>query len=126
MPQRSRSWWATAFAAIVIGAIYLFGLLWQLPGRTAIGQGQFLVVAAVTVTLVSVFAVLLRMPGWSRRRWLWLVGLAAANLFVVNMGTNVGDFDPARKTVLAPEVQAVQAAAAATGNGCQRPARPCV
>ncbi len=57
---------------------------------------------------------LLRTPGWSRRRWLWLVGLAAANLFVVNMGTNVGDFDPARKTILAPEVQAVQAAAAAT------------
>lgn len=111
MPQRSRSWWATAYGAIVIGAIYLFGLLWQLPGRTAIGQGQFLIVAALTVTLVSVFAVLLRTPGWSRRRWLWLVGLVAANLFVVNMGTNVGDFDPARKTVLAPEVQAVHAAA---------------
>ena len=72
----------------VIGATYLFGLLWQLPGRTAIGQGQFLAVAAMTVTLVSVFAVLLRTPGWSRRRWLWLAALAAANLFVVNMGTN--------------------------------------
>lgn len=119
MPLRSRSWWATAYAAIIIGAAYLFGLLWQLPGRTAIGQGQFLAAAALTVTLVSVFAVMLRMPGWSRRRWLWLVGLAAANLFVVNMGTNVGDFDPARKTVLAPEVQAVQAAAstAADANG---------
>ena len=116
MPQRSRSWWATAYAAIVIGAVYLFGLLWQLGGRTAIGQGQFLVIAALTVTLVSVFTVLLRTPGWSRRRWLWLVGLAAANLFVVNMGTNVGDFSPARKTVLAPEVQAVQAAVTATGT----------
>ena len=114
MPQRSRSWWATAYAAVVIGAAYLFGLLWQLPGRTAIDQNQFLVIAALTVTLVSVYAVLLRTPGWSRRRWLWLVGLAAANLFVVNMGTNTGDFDPARKTILAPEVQAVQAAVAAT------------
>ena len=46
MPQRSRSWWATAFAALAIGATYLFGLLWQLPGRTAISQGQFLAVAA--------------------------------------------------------------------------------
>ena len=93
MPQRSRSWWATAFAAMVIGATYLFGLLWQLPGRTAISQGQFLAVAAMTVTLASVFAVLLRTPGWSRRRWLWLAALAAANLFVVNMGTNSSDFD---------------------------------
>ncbi|MFN8464607.1 MAG: hypothetical protein U0X20_03615 [Caldilineaceae bacterium] len=114
MPQRSRSWWATAYTAIIIGAVYLFGLLWQLPGRTAITQNQFLVVAALTVTLVSVYAVLLRTPGWSRRRWLWLIGLTAANLFVVNMGTNVADFDPARKTILAPEVQAVQAAMAAT------------
>ncbi len=114
MPPRSRSWWATAYAAIVIGAVYLFGLLWQLGGRTAIGQAQFLAAAALTVTLVSVYAVLLRTPGWSRRRWLWLLGLAAANLFLVNMGTNAGDFDPARKTILAPEVQAVQAAAAAT------------
>ncbi len=114
IPQRSRSWWATAYTATVIGAVYLFGLLWQLPGRTAISQNQFLVIAALTVTLVSVYAVLLRTPGWSRRRWLWLVGLAAANLFVVNMGTNAGDFDPARKTILAPEVQAVQAAVAAS------------
>lgn len=114
MPQRNRSWWATAYATIVIGAVYLFGMLWQLPGRTAIGQTQFLVVAALTVTLVSVYAVLLRTPGWSRRRWLWLVGLAAASLFVVNMGTNAGDFGPARKTILSPEVQALQAAVAAT------------
>ncbi len=114
MPQRSRAWWATAYTAIVIGAVYLFGLLWQLPGRTAVSQNQFLVIAALTVTLVSVYAVLLRTPGWSRQRWLWLVGLAAANLFVVNMGTNATDFDPARKTILAPEVQAVQAAVAAT------------
>jgi hypothetical protein len=113
MPQRSRSWWATAFAALLIGATYLFGLLWQLPGRTAMGDGQFLVVAAMTVALASVFAVLLRTPGWSRRRWLWLAALAAVNLFVVNMGTNVSDFGPARKTVLAPEVEAVQRAVAA-------------
>lgn len=117
MPLRSRAWWATAYAAIVIGATYLFGLLWQLGGRTAISQGQFLVVAALTVTLVSIYTVLLRMPGWSRRRWLWLLGLAAVNLFLVNMGTNAGDFDPARKTILAPEIQAVQAAVAATAAG---------
>jgi hypothetical protein len=117
MPQRERSWWVTIFAALVIGATYLFGLLWQLPGRTAISQGHFLIVAAMTVTLASIFAVLLRTPGWSRQRWLWLAALALANLFAVNMGTNVSDFGPARKTILAPEVEAVQTAVAAAPAG---------
>lgn len=111
MPLRLRAWTATAFAAAAIGGTYLFGLLWQLPGRTAIGETQFLLAAALTVALASTFAVLLRTPGWSTRRSLWLAILAAANLFLVNMGTNAGEFGPARRVLLAPEVQAVQAAA---------------
>jgi hypothetical protein len=117
MPLRLRAWWATAFAALMVGATYLFGLLWQLPGRTAIGEGSYLLLAAMTVTLASVFAVLLRQGGWSTRRTLWLLGLTAANLFVVNMGTNLSEFGPARKTLLAPEVQAVQAAVAGAPVG---------
>ena len=96
----------------MIGATYLFGLLWQLPGRTAIGQGQFLLIAAVTVVLVSTFAVMLRLPGWSRRRTIGLTVLAVANLFWANMGTNLDQFDPARKVILPPEVEALQAAVA--------------
>ena len=109
---RARGWWATAIAATAIAGTYLFGLLWQLPGRTAIGQAQFLLLAALTVALASVFALLLRFPGWSRRRGLWLAALAFLNLLAANVTTNLADFSPARKTVLAPEVQAVQDVAA--------------
>jgi hypothetical protein len=110
MPQRLRAFVVTVFGAAAIGGTYLFGLLWQLPGRTAIGETQFLLTAALTVALVSTFAVLLRMRGWSTRRSAWLAGLAVANLFIVNMGTNVSEFGPARKTMLSPEVAAVQSA----------------
>jgi hypothetical protein len=117
MPPRLRRWAATAFAALAIGGTYVFGLLWQLGGRTAIGETQFLLIAAATVALASTFAVLLRTPGWSERRSLWLAILLGANLFAANMGTNLSEFGPARKTVVAPEVQAVQAAAAGAGTG---------
>jgi hypothetical protein len=110
MPQRRRAWWATVFAALVIAGAYVFGLLWQLGGRTAIGEGQFLLIAALTVTLASVFAVMLRTGGWSRRRWLWLLGLSVANLFVVSMGTNAAEGGPQRRVLLAPEAAAVQVA----------------
>jgi hypothetical protein len=112
LPARVRGWWATVFAAAAIAGSYAFGLLWQLPGRTAISQAHFLLLAALTVGLASAFAVLLRMEGWSRRRSLWLAGLALANLFAANFGANLGDFSPARRTLLAPEVAAVQAAVA--------------
>ena len=122
LSARSRGWWATAFAAAAIAATYLFGLLWQLSGRTAVSQAHFLLMAALTVTLASVFALLLRAPGWSRRRGLWLAALLFANLLAANVTTNLADFSPARKTLLAPEVQAVQeaagqAAAAASAGG---------
>ena len=113
---RVRASLATIYAAVAIGGVYLFGLLWQLPGRTALGQGQFLLVAAVTVLLVSVFAVLLRMPGWSRRRTIWLLALAIGNLFWANIATNVAEFSPARKAMLAPEVEALQAAVGAAAG----------
>jgi hypothetical protein len=114
---RARGWWATTFAAAAIAGTYAFGLLWQLPGRTAIGQTHFLLVAALTTVLASAFALLLRAEVWSRRRTLWLAGLAVANLFVANFATNLGDFSPARKTVLAPEVASVQTAVQESEQG---------
>lgn len=116
LSARVRGWWATAFAAAMIAGIYAFGLLWQLGGRSAISQAHFLLLAALAVALASAFALLLRAEGWSRRRWLWLAGLALANLFVANFGTNLSDFSPARKTLLAPEVAAVQEAVTASAG----------
>lgn len=114
---RRRSLLATVYAALVIAGTYIFGLLWQFPGRTAIGNGAYLVVAAVTVTLVAIFAVMLRWPGWSRQRSFWLAALVAGNLFWANVGTNLAEFSLARKTILPPEVEALQAATAQADSG---------
>ncbi|MCB9121324.1 MAG: hypothetical protein H6640_16485 [Caldilineaceae bacterium] len=114
LPPRLRAWLATLFAGLVVGAVYLFGMLWQLPGRSAIGQWHYLLIATITITLAATFAVMLRWPGWSVRRT-WLLGaLIFANLLWANGATNVADFGPARKVIMPPEVDALQSAVAET------------
>ena len=112
LPLAVRSWLATLYAGMVIAGVYLFGLLWQLPGRTAIGQGRFLLLATLTIGLATGFALLLRLPGWSRQRTFLLGLLVFANLFWANFATNLDAFSPARKVILAPEVEAVRDVAA--------------
>jgi hypothetical protein len=107
---------ATLFAGLVIAGTYVFGLLWQLPGRTAVGQGEFLLIATVTIALAATFAVMLRLPGWSGRRTALLLVLAGVNLFWANAATNVDSFGPARKAILPPEVEALQQAVAETAG----------
>jgi hypothetical protein len=114
--QRTRARIATVYAGAIIGGVYAFGLLWQLPGRTTMGQWRYLLLAAATIALATGFAMLLRWPGWSDRRSALLAALAIGNLFVVNIGTNLGDFDPVRKTLPPPEVAALQAAVAETAT----------
>jgi len=108
LPLAVRSWLATLYAGLVIAGVYLFGLLWQLPGRTAIGQGRFLLLATLAIGLATSFALLLRLPGWSRQRTFLLGLLVFANLFWANFATNLDEFSPSRKVILAPEVEAVR------------------
>ena len=117
LPQRLRAWLATLYTGLVTGAVYLFGMLWQLPGRSAVGQWHYLWIAALTITLAAAFAVMLRWPGWSERRT-WLLGvLLFASLLWANSSTNVAEFGPARRTILPPEVEALQRAVAETAGG---------
>jgi len=111
-PQALRSWLATLYAGTVTGAVYTFGLLWQLPERTAIGPWRFLLLATLAIGLAAGFALLLRLPGWSRQRTQLLLLLIFASLFWANFTTNLDRFSPARKTLLAPEVAALQEVAA--------------
>jgi hypothetical protein len=110
LPQAVRAWLATLYAALAIGAVYVFGLLWQLPERTAIGSTRFLLLATLAIGLAAGFALLLRLPGWSRQRTQLLMLLVFASLFWANFTTNIAPFSPARKTALAPEMEAVQRA----------------
>lgn len=110
-PQAVRAWLATLYAGVVTGGVYIFGLLWQLPGRTAIGPWRFLLLATLAIGMAAGFALLLRLPGWSRQRTQLLILMIFASLFWANFTTNLDRFSPSRKTLLAPEVEAVQAVA---------------
>ncbi|NJN81605.1 MAG: hypothetical protein HC802_04505 [Caldilineaceae bacterium] len=107
---------ALIYAAVVTIGVYAFGLIWQLPGRSAISQWSYLGVAFVTLTLAMGFVLLLWLPGWSRRRWIILATLAIGNLFWANFSTNLGDYGPVRKTLLAPEMVALEEAVAARAD----------
>lgn len=111
-PVALRAWLGTLYAGGVTAAVYIFGLLWQLPERTAIGAWRFLLLATLGIGLAAGFALLLRLPGWSRQRTQLVILLSFASLFWANFSTNLDPFSPARKTLLAPEVAALQDVAA--------------
>ncbi|MCS6826933.1 MAG: YfhO family protein [Caldilinea sp.] len=111
-PQAVRAWLATLYAGLVTGGVYIFGLIWQLPGRTAIGPWRFLLLATLAIGMAAGFALLLRLPGWSRQRTQLLILLIFASLFWANFTTNLDRFSPSRKVMLAPEVEAIRTVAA--------------
>ena len=116
MPLPRRRLLAALFAALMIGAVYAFGLLWQLADQSAIGNGRYLLVALVTLLLLMTLALSLWLPGWSKRRERLLLALLIGNLFWANMGTNIAPFGPGRKTILAPEMEGLQHAVSASAD----------
>jgi hypothetical protein len=116
MALSSRRWLAAALIGLVAAGVYAFGLLWQFLGHSAIGQGRYLFIALVTLLLAGGLVVALRIEGWDRRRQLLLGGLVVGNLFWANLTTNLTDFGPARKTILAPEMAAIKAAVRERGT----------
>ena len=107
---------ALLYAALITAAVYAFGLLWQLPGRTAVGHWQYLGIATVTLVLAMCLAVVLWLDGWSvRREWL-ICGLAAVNLLWANGATNLQNRTPRQAVHLMPEATAVRDAVTSTGG----------
>ncbi len=107
---------ALIFGALVTVGVYAFGLIWQLTGRTAVGDWSYLGIATITLLLGIGYALLVWLEGWSSRHTLILTGLVLFNLFWANFATNLTPFSPARKTILAPEMQAIGAAVAEGGE----------
>jgi len=101
---------ALLYAVLVAGGAYCYGILWQLVGQSAVGQWHYLLIAVVTMLLAMALIVLLLRPAWSRRRGRIIAGLVVLNLFGANISTNLDWVDPARKTMLAPEMAAVEQA----------------
>lgn len=112
----ARRWLGLLYAMLVAGGTYFFGLFWQLMGHSAVSEAHYLLIAAMTVGLAMAVVVLILLPAWSRRRSVGLIGLVVANLFWANFTTNLAPFDPARKTMLAPEMAALGQAVSAGGN----------
>ena len=107
---RARRLAAGGLVIAVAGGGLLFGLFWQMAGRGALSNREFLVVTLLSLLVALALAWLLWQKGWEARRGWALAGLGIAVLFWANGGTNVDAFSPARKTLLSPEVAAVQAA----------------
>ncbi|MDQ3249892.1 MAG: hypothetical protein M3Q45_11880, partial [Chloroflexota bacterium] len=114
LPMQARRRLGVLLAVVTAGGVYAFGLLWQLLGRSAMTNNAYLVVALLTLLLAMALVVAVRLDGWSRRRTRLLIALVVMNLFWANFTTNLDSFSPTRKTMLAPEMQALQAAVAVT------------
>lgn len=99
--------------AVVVAAVYAFGLLWQLPGHTAIAHNTYLVTAGMTLLLGLATALIVALPGWSARRGAFLLAMVVANLIWANDAVNQVAGTPADRVLLAPEVSALTEAVAA-------------
>lgn len=107
------------YAMLVAGSIYFFGLFWQLMGHSAISDNRYLLLAGLTIGLALAVVIGLLLPSWSRRRTFGIIGLLVINLFWANLTTNLDPFGPARKTILAPEMEALGQAVATDGTGAE-------
>jgi hypothetical protein len=99
--------------AVVVAAVYAFGLLFQLPGRTVMDHAGYLLTGGMTLFFGLATALLVSLPGWSRQRGAWIVGLATVNLIWANLATNQVAGTPMERVRLTPEVSAVMEAVAA-------------
>jgi len=124
LSYRRRRLLAVFLAVLISGGVYAFGVFWQLLGQSAVNQWVYLAIAMGTILLALVLVVTMVLPGWDRRREILLTAALLVNLFVVNLGTNLSDFGPVRKTILAPEMVVLQDAVATQAqNGQDLPGR---
>ncbi|MCC6458449.1 MAG: YfhO family protein [Caldilineaceae bacterium] len=124
LPTRGRRRAGLLAGAVVVATVYAFGLLWQLPGRTAVDHGGYLLTAGMTLLLGLAAALLVALPGWTARRGAWMVALVVVNLVWVNAGTNQVAGTPADRVRVAPEVSAlIEAVAERSGAANGLPGR---
>ncbi len=112
LPRLFRRRYALVYGAATTAGVYAFGLLWQLPGRSAVSNAHYLWIAFATLVLAMTLALAIWLDGWSTRRAWLLCGLAALNLFVANFATNLDAGGPEAKAALRPAALALQAAVA--------------
>ncbi|MCC6168624.1 MAG: YfhO family protein [Caldilineaceae bacterium] len=109
--------------AVMVAGVYAFGLLWQMAGRTAIGNGAYLLIAARTLIVGAAVALMVWLPDWPRRKVQLLAVMVVGMLFVANAGTNLDAGTPSERAQVAPEIRAVQQAVAESDPASGVPGR---
>ncbi len=99
-------------AALIVAAVYGFGLLFQLRGVTVVSNTRYLWTALYSLVVTAVTALLLWLPGWSDGRKAALLLLTVGTLFAAGFGINFAPRTPQAAVTVAPEVLALQAAIA--------------
>lgn len=102
LPARQRL--ALLISVIIALGVYGFGIFWQLLGRSAIGQGSYLLIVLVTVVVAGLLIVALRLPAWSSRRQGWIALAVLLNLWWANGSTNLVVGGPSERVALDPAV----------------------
>jgi hypothetical protein len=123
LPANVRRRGALIAGALIVMLVYAFGLLWQLPGRTAMSHAGYLVIAATTLAFAVGGFVLVFAPGWGPRRSATLAAIIALNLIWTNVGTNLTWGTPWERVQPAPEIAAVQVAVTARADAGELPGR---
>lgn len=110
IPIKRRRLLAIIYAVLVLASVYSFGLLWQVAGDSVISNLAYIGIATGTLLIVALFGIALWWEDWDDRRAQLIILMVVLNLFFANFTTNVSQFGPARKTILSPELQALEAA----------------
>jgi hypothetical protein len=124
LEPRLRRRLALLFGAVVVGSVYGVGLLMQVPGRTAVGNGAFLLVALEALLLASATALILWLPGRDGQRPVLLLALTLIGLFAANFGSNFDRTRLAEQVAQPPEVVALQQAMGAPADGAPADGAP--
>jgi hypothetical protein len=107
---RRRRIFACLGAGIILASAGIIFVVLHRQGQTALADTELAGLILLSLFLGGAVATLLWIPGWDRRRSSLLIAIAFANLLWANFDTNLAPFGPARKTILAPEMEALQMA----------------
>ena len=106
--RRAALWVLCLFSA----GVFSFGLFWQIEQKSAVSNEKYLIIAALTTVAAAALLLILWLPGWGRRQQWLVLGLTVLTLFAANFSTDLTQFSPARKVILAPEMEALGKAVA--------------
>ena len=112
---------AITYLVLVTVSVVVFAVVWQIAGRSAVSDIEYLVISTVSLLGVVFLAAYLWPVNISHRYSLILIALAALNLFLVNANTTRSSLTLREMAETRPEIAALVKAT----NDCDIEAAPC-